>query len=116
ELTLNALKDDTSGRLFAVIEIRSNTMRMGVHGSRFADSLAAADVVLFCENKNLQWDLQAMAQSSSTLVIIKQTLDQVIENLVQDCKKGDQIVIMSNGNFDNIHPRLIDAMQSRHQE
>ncbi len=116
ELTLNALKDDTSGRLFAIIEIRSNTMRMGVHGSRFADSLAAADVVLFCEDKNLQWDLQAMAQSSSTLVIIKQTLDQVIENLVQDCKKGDQIVIMSNGDFDNIHPRLIDAMQSRHQE
>ena len=113
ELTLNALKDDTSGRLFAVIEIRSNTMRMGVHGSRFADSLAAADVVLFCEDKNLQWDLQAMAQSSSTLVIIKQTLDQVIENLVQDCKKGDQIVIMSNGDFDNIHPRLIDAMQSK---
>jgi UDP-N-acetylmuramate: L-alanyl-gamma-D-glutamyl-meso-diaminopimelate ligase len=114
-LTLNALKADTGGRLFAVIEIRSNTMKMGSNASQFAESLNAADVVLLCEAKNLQWDLQAMAQSSSTLVTIKQTIDQVIENLVQDSRKGDQIVIMSNGDFDNIHQRLIGAMQSRHQ-
>ena len=114
-LTLNALKSDTGGRLFAIIEIRSNTMKMGSHASQFSDSLNAADVVLLCEDKNLQWDLQAMAQSSSTLVIIKQNIDQVIENLVQDSRKGDQIVIMSNGDFDNIHQRLIGAMQSRHQ-
>ncbi len=115
KLTLNALKADTGGRLFAVIEIRSNTMRMGSNASQFAESLNAADVVLLCEDKNLQWDLQAMAQSSSTLVITKQNIDQVIENLVQDARKGDQIVIMSNGDFDNIHQRLIGAMQSRHQ-
>jgi UDP-N-acetylmuramate: L-alanyl-gamma-D-glutamyl-meso-diaminopimelate ligase len=115
-LTLNALKADTGGRLFAVIEIRSNTMKMGSHASQFAESLNAADVVLLCEDKNLQWDLRAMAQSSSTLVNIKQNIDQVIEKLVQDSRKGDQIVIMSNGDFDNIHQRLVDAMQSRHQQ
>jgi len=112
QLTLEALKADTTGRLFAVIEIRSNTMKMGVHASRFADSLAAADVVLLCEDKNLQWDIHAMAQSSSTLVLIKPNLDQVINHLVQNCNKGDQIVIMSNGGFDNLHHRLIQAMQS----
>jgi UDP-N-acetylmuramate: L-alanyl-gamma-D-glutamyl-meso-diaminopimelate ligase len=116
KLTLNALKADTDGRLFAVIEIRSNTMKMGSHASQFAESLNAADVVLLCEDKNLQWDLQAMAQSSSTLVTIKHNIDQVIENLVEKSRKGDQIVIMSNGDFDNIHQRLIDAMQSRHRE
>ena len=115
KLTLNALKADNDGRLFAVIEIRSNTMRMGSHASQFAESLNAADVVLLCEDKNLQWDLQAMAQSSSTLVTIKQNIDQVIKNLVEKSRKGDQIVIMSNGDFDNIHQRLIGAMQSRHQ-
>jgi UDP-N-acetylmuramate: L-alanyl-gamma-D-glutamyl-meso-diaminopimelate ligase len=112
QLTLEALKADTTGRLFAVIEIRSNTMKMGVHASRFADSLAAADVVLLCEDKNLQWDIHAMAQSSSTLVLIKPNLDQVINHLAQNCNKGDQIVIMSNGGFDNLHHRLIQAMQS----
>jgi UDP-N-acetylmuramate: L-alanyl-gamma-D-glutamyl-meso-diaminopimelate ligase len=112
QLTLEALKADTTGRLFAVIEIRSNTMKMGVHASRFADSLTAADVVLLCEDKNLQWDIHAMAQSSSTLVLIKPNLDQVINHLAQNSNKGDQIVIMSNGGFDNLHHRLIQAMQS----
>jgi UDP-N-acetylmuramate: L-alanyl-gamma-D-glutamyl-meso-diaminopimelate ligase len=112
QLTLEALKAETRGRLFAVIEIRSNTMKMGVHASRFADSLAAADVVLLCEDKNLQWDIHAMAQSSSTLVLIKPNLDQVINHLAQNSNKGDQIVIMSNGGFDNLHHRLIQAMQS----
>lgn len=112
DLTLKALKANTTGRLFALIEIRSNTMKMGIHASRFAESLAAADVVLLCEDKNLQWDIHAMAQSSTTLVLIKSNLDQVVEHLVQNCQKGDQIVIMSNGAFDNIHHRLIQAMQS----
>ncbi len=112
DLTLKALKANTTVRLFALIEIRSNTMKMGIHASRFAESLAAADVVLLCEDKNLQWDIHAMAHSSTTLVLIKPNLDQVVEHLVQNCQKGDQIVIMSNGAFDNIHHRLIQAMQS----
>ena len=111
----HALKANTTGRLFAAIELRSNTMKMGVHASRFANSLVAADVVLLCEDKKLQWDLHAMAQSASILVLIKSNLDQVIEYLVQNSRKGDQIVIMSNGGFDNIHHRLIHAMQSRHE-
>ncbi len=112
-LTLKALKSETSGRLLAVIEIRSNTMKMGVQASLFADSLAAADVVLLCENQNLQWDLHAMAKSSPTIVMIKPNLEQVIAYLASNSQKGDQIVIMSNGGFDNIHNRLIQAMQSR---
>jgi UDP-N-acetylmuramate: L-alanyl-gamma-D-glutamyl-meso-diaminopimelate ligase len=114
ELTLKALKANTPGRLFAVIELRSNTMKMGIHASQFANSLTAADAVLLCENKNLQWDLHAMAQSASILVLVKPNLDQVIEYLTQNSQKGDQIVIMSNGGFDNMHHRLIRAMQSRH--
>jgi UDP-N-acetylmuramate: L-alanyl-gamma-D-glutamyl-meso-diaminopimelate ligase len=114
DLTLKALKANTTGRLFAVIELRSNTMKMGVHASRFANSLAAADVVLLCEDKKLQWDLHAMAQSASILVLVKPNLDQVIEYLAQNSQNGDQIVIMSNGGFDNMHHRLIRAMQSRH--
>jgi UDP-N-acetylmuramate: L-alanyl-gamma-D-glutamyl-meso-diaminopimelate ligase len=113
ELTLKALKANTSGRLFAAIELRSNTMKMGIQASQFANSLAAADTVLLSDDKNLTWDLHAMAKSSPTLVMIKPDIDQIIEDLVQNSRKGDQIVIMSNGGFDNIHARLIQAMQSR---
>ncbi len=113
ELTLEALKSKTSGRLFAVIEIRSNTMKMGIQASKFADSLGAADVVLLYDDKSLQWDLHANFQSASTLILIKPDIAQLIEYLTQNSRKGDQIVIMSNGSFADIHRQLIDAMQCR---
>ena len=114
ELTLKALKAKTQGRLIAVIEIRSNTMKMGIHASQFGDSLGAADVVLLCDDKSLQWDIHAIVHSATTLVLIKPGIQQVIEYLTQNSRKGDQIVIMSNGGFGNIHRRLIQAMQCRH--
>ena len=113
ELTLKALKADTAGRLFAVIELRSNTMKMGVHADVFAESISSADEVLICENAAIQWDLHAIAKTASTLLMIKPNIDQVIHYLVENTTPGDQIVIMSNGGFDNLHQRLIDAMQSR---
>ncbi|MFV2030996.1 MAG: UDP-N-acetylmuramate:L-alanyl-gamma-D-glutamyl-meso-diaminopimelate ligase [Gammaproteobacteria bacterium] len=113
ELTLQALRPGTSGRLYAVIELRSNTMKMGVHANRFEQSLTGADVVLMCYNKDLEWDIKAMAKKAFTRVLIKKDVEQIIKLLVRDCRKGDQVVIMSNGGFDNIQQRLIHAMQSR---
>jgi UDP-N-acetylmuramate: L-alanyl-gamma-D-glutamyl-meso-diaminopimelate ligase len=113
EFTLKALKAETAGRLIAVIELRSNTMKMGVHADTFADSIASADEVLIFENGTVQWDLHAIAQTASTLLMIEPSIDSMINHLVKNTHAGDQIVIMSNGGFDNIHQRLIDAMQSR---
>lgn len=113
ELTLQALRPQTEGRLFAVIDIRSNTMKMGIHADTLGRSLSSADVVLMCDNASLQWDIHAIESSESTLIIIKTNVEQVIEQLLQDCHSGDQIVIMSNGGFDNLHQRLIKAIQSR---
>ena len=113
EYTLKALKAETAGRLVAVIELRSNTMKMGVHADTFADSISSADEVLIFENSSIQWDLHAIAQTASTLLMIEPSIDSVINHLVKNTHAGDQIVIMSNGGFDNIHQRLINAMQSR---
>ena len=115
ELTLKALKAETSGRLIAVIELRSNTMKMGVHADWFAESLSSADEVLICENSAVQWDLHAIAQTASTLLLIEPGIEQIIEHLLHTTRSGDQIVIMSNGGFDNIHQRLIKAMKSKHK-
>ena len=111
-LTLGALKGTTSGRLIAVLDIRSNTMKMGVHGNQLAESLAAADLVLLCKNPDLRWDLAKMAATASTIVDVKDDTQQIIEELSQNSQPGDQIVIMSNGGFDNIHQRLIQALQA----
>jgi UDP-N-acetylmuramate: L-alanyl-gamma-D-glutamyl-meso-diaminopimelate ligase len=113
-LTLEALKATTEGRLFAVIEMRSNTMKMGSLRDAVSHSMKDADVVLMVENPALEWDIHIMAQSAANQVLIKSDTDQIIGQLVTDCHPGDQIVIMSNGGFDNIHQRLIAAMQSRY--
>ncbi len=113
ELTLQALRTQTTGRLFAVLDIRSNTMKMGAHADTLGQSLGAADVVLMCENPSLQWNIHAIESAKSTHIVLKSNVDQIIEHLLNNCRPGDQIVIMSNGGFDNIHRRLIQAMRSR---
>lgn len=112
-LTLDALKAQTKGRLFAVIEMRSNTMKMGALRDKVTHSLSQADVVLMVDNPSLEWDIHDMAQSADTQVLVKADTGQIIDQLVKDCKPTDQIVIMSNGGFDSIHQRLILAMQSK---
>lgn len=112
-LTLEALKVQTKGRLFAVIEMRSNTMKMGSLRDKVTNSLSSADVVLMVDNPSLEWDIHAMVQAANTLVLVKSDTGQIIDQLVKDCQPTDQIVIMSNGGFDNIHQRLILAMQSK---
>ena len=115
-LTLEALKAQTKGRLFAVIEMRSNTMKMGSLRDKIRRSLSSADVVLMVDNPSLEWDIHAMAQlvnnSTDTQLLVKNDSGQIIDQLVKDCQPTDQIVIMSNGGFENIHQRLILAMQS----
>ena len=111
-LTLQALKKNCIGRLIAVLDIRSNTMKSGAHGDQLGQSIADADLVLLCETSNLQWDIKQLAESAPTIVEIKTDTQQVIDCLLHNCKPGDQIVIMSNGGFDNIHQRLIQAMQN----
>ena len=113
ELTLKALRNQTPGRLFAVLDIRSNTMRMGNHADKLQQALCAADVVLLCENKDLKWDLHAIKSSESTLIDIKSDIDQMVRQIVLDGRPGDTIAIMSNGGFENIHQRLIKALTIR---
>ncbi len=109
-LTLQALKENSSGRLIAVLDIRSNTMKSGAHGVELGLSIADADLVLLCETPDLQWDMKQMAETAPTIVEIKTDIQQIIDYLLHNCQPGDQVVIMSNGGFDNIHQRLIQAM------
>lgn len=111
-LTLQALKENSSGRLIAVLDIRSNTMKSGAHGTQLARSIATADLVLLCETPDLQWDMKQMAETTPTIVEVKTDTQQIIDYLLHNCQPGDQVVIMSNGGFDNIHQRLIQAMQN----
>ena len=112
QLTLEALKGKTDGRLIAVLEIRSNTMKMGSHAGKLAEALEIADLVLLCDTPDLAWDLAEMAKSANTLIEIKPDTQHLIDYLLQNCQSGDQVVIMSNGGFDGIHRRLVHALRA----
>jgi len=104
--TLAGLREQVGNeRIIAVVEPRSNTMRLGVHRDTLADSLAHADLAILFQAENLGWDLNAI-QTTSNAIEIYPTLDDIITRLHTEMFKGGHIVLMSNGSFGGIYQRL----------
>jgi UDP-N-acetylmuramate: L-alanyl-gamma-D-glutamyl-meso-diaminopimelate ligase len=102
------------GRLLAVIEARSNTMKMGYHQHTLAASLAAADAVLWYKSQTTKLDLDAIANSAKTRFISMSDTADMIAWLCGEARAGDHVVIMSNGGFEGLHQRLLTALQDGH--
>jgi len=96
------------GRILAIIEPRSNTMRTGHHQSTLAKSVEDADLVWWFEPPSLEWDFKA-AVAGPNVAIYQQT-QAIIDAVVEAAKPGDQVVVMSNGGFEGLHRRLLDAL------
>jgi len=112
EETLDAMKEvKANGKVFAVLEPRSNTMRMGVHKDNLAASWQQADEVCLYQPEGLQWNLDDAVGSSQTPAAIFSSTQSIIDHLVANAKAGDHILIMSNGGFEAIHNRLLEALQ-----
>ncbi|HAW92809.1 MULTISPECIES: UDP-N-acetylmuramate:L-alanyl-gamma-D-glutamyl-meso-diaminopimelate ligase [unclassified Arsukibacterium] len=101
------------GRLLAVLEPRSNTMRMGVHEAALPVSLAIADHVYLYEPANANWSLEALTRSLSPKARLSHDIEALVGLLVEQAIKGDNIVIMSNGGFGGIHDKLIQALAQK---
>jgi UDP-N-acetylmuramate: L-alanyl-gamma-D-glutamyl-meso-diaminopimelate ligase len=102
-----------TGRLLAVIEARSNTMKMGHHQQTLAASFDAADVVLWYKSTVTKLDLDAIAADANAEFLSMTTTDSIIEWLTANARHGDHIVVMSNGGFEGMHQRLLTALRSR---
>jgi UDP-N-acetylmuramate: L-alanyl-gamma-D-glutamyl-meso-diaminopimelate ligase len=114
EETLKAMEElKGSGRVFAVLEPRSNTMRMGVHKARLADSLQRADEICLYQPAGLDWNLDDVVAASDKPTKIFSSTEDMIRYLSAHTAKGDHILIMSNGGFEGIHQRLLDALASK---
>jgi UDP-N-acetylmuramate: L-alanyl-gamma-D-glutamyl-meso-diaminopimelate ligase len=100
-------------RIFAILEPRSNTMRMGVHNDLLLPSLAAADRIFLYTPANLGWQPQQLAQSE--MAVMSSDLTQLIDQIVREARSGDHLLVMSNGGFGGIHQRLLGALASRHE-
>jgi UDP-N-acetylmuramate: L-alanyl-gamma-D-glutamyl-meso-diaminopimelate ligase len=113
ETTLAGLRARVGdAKIWAVLEPRSNTMRMGVHKSAIADSLHDANEVLLFEPANSGWSLAAVAEQMPGRAQVFQSVELIVAALVEKASAGDHIVIMSNGGFGGIHQKLLDALSA----
>ena len=109
--SLEALRRARPGRrLVAVLEPRSNTMRMGVHRHRLAQALAPADRIRLYAPPDLQWDIRALPAELDGRARVFDDIGELVRHLAGELEQGDQVLIMSNGAFGGIHERLLGAL------
>jgi UDP-N-acetylmuramate: L-alanyl-gamma-D-glutamyl-meso-diaminopimelate ligase len=112
ETTLQGLRKKVGQqRVIAVIEPRSNTMRLGAHKAQLLPASACADKVYWYQPAGLDWDLESVVGAQTTNShLLHQSIESIIAALVADAQQGDHVVIMSNGGFEGIHQRLLKAL------
>ena len=102
----------SKSRILAVLEPRSNTMKLGTMKAQLADSLKDADLV-FCHSGGLGWDPREPLAVMGKRAQVADSIDELLTQVVQAVQAGDTIVCMSNGGFGGIHGKLLAALQSK---
>jgi UDP-N-acetylmuramate: L-alanyl-gamma-D-glutamyl-meso-diaminopimelate ligase len=95
-----------NARIIAVLEPRSNTMKLGVMKDALPGSLKDADLV-FCYSGNLGWDARGALAPLGVKAIVKDDLNELIEAISSVARSGDHVLVMSNGGFGGIHEKLL---------
>jgi len=112
--TIHGLKKNIGERkLIAILEPRSNTMRMGTHQQTLADSLQEADRVILFEGASLTLSLDSVAEQLGDKATVETSIDDIIKLVCSEAKSGDEVLIMSNGGFEGIHQRLIEVLEQQ---
>ena len=102
-------------RILAVLEPRSNTMKLGVMKAALPDSLRDADLV-YCYGANLGWDAAEALAPLGAKARVFDDLDKLVAQLVADARSGDHVLMMSNGGFGGIHAKLLDTLHHHYHE
>jgi len=97
-------------RILAVLEPRSNTMKLGVMKDALPDSLRDADAV-FCYANNLGWDAAAALAPIQQKAQTYDDLGQLVAAVTATAQPGDHVLVMSNGGFGGVHQKLLQALQ-----
>jgi UDP-N-acetylmuramate: L-alanyl-gamma-D-glutamyl-meso-diaminopimelate ligase len=110
--TVGAVSETGSGRVLAVLEPRSNSMKLGVHRAGLKDSLAHADYVWALQADDLPWQLADELAGLPALTVAND-IQSIVAGIVSEARPGDDVVIMSNGGFGGIHKLLCEALAGR---
>jgi UDP-N-acetylmuramate: L-alanyl-gamma-D-glutamyl-meso-diaminopimelate ligase len=100
-------------RVVAVLEPRSNTMKLGTHSAALAHSLAQADRVWLYKGPDVKWDVAGSVGSLGDRASIATNIDALVESLVKESRSGDHVLIMSNGGFGGVHKKLLERLAEK---
>lgn len=112
--TIAALRSEIGNerRILAVLEPRSNTMKLGVMKSRLPESLADADLVFCFAGKGVDWDTaEALASLGDKTSHYKEDIAALVRDVAARCRAGDVVLCMSNGSFGGVHQKLLSALE-----
>ncbi len=98
-----------AARILAVLEPRSNTMKLGIMKDALPASLREADLV-FCYGANLGWDAAAALAPMGSKATVLTDLQELIASIAAAAHAGDHILVMSNGGFGGIHEKLLSRL------
>ena len=102
-----------AARIIAVLEPRSNTMKMGVHREQLAPSLAVADRTWLLNSPDLGWDLPGAVSRMGDRANLAGSVDALVQGLAAQARAGDHVLVMSNGGFGGLHDKLLAALRAR---
>ncbi|SUU35151.1 UDP-N-acetylmuramate:L-alanyl-gamma-D-glutamyl-meso-diaminopimelate ligase [Actinobacillus seminis] len=113
--TLTALRDKVGGgvRILAVLEPRSNTMKMGVHKDEIAPALARADHVFLLQPDSIPWDVVEIGNQCVQPASWSGNIDKLVDMVIAEVRESDHILVMSNGSFGGIHQKLLDKLSTK---
>jgi UDP-N-acetylmuramate: L-alanyl-gamma-D-glutamyl-meso-diaminopimelate ligase len=113
EVTIEALRGAGPGRILAVVEPRSNTMRLGTMAVALTDSLRQADHSFVLARPDLKWDASAVLGGLGDRLTVREAIEPLVADIVGAARPGDRVLVMSNGDFGGIHGKLVAALGAR---
>jgi UDP-N-acetylmuramate: L-alanyl-gamma-D-glutamyl-meso-diaminopimelate ligase len=109
--TLDGLRRKVDGqRIIAVLEPRSNTMKLGTHRDALAASLQTADRVWLYQGPDVKWDVRSLGQSLGAKASVATTIDELVAALATEAGPDNHVLIMSNGAFGGVHGKLLERL------
>ncbi|TKB56729.1 UDP-N-acetylmuramate:L-alanyl-gamma-D-glutamyl-meso-diaminopimelate ligase [Ferrimonas aestuarii] len=101
------------GRVIAVLEPRSNTMKRGVHKDTLAEAISFADGAYLYQGPDVKWNISDSMNKATIAVVVSDCVADIVQQVAAKAQSGDTVVVMSNGGFDGIHQKLLDALENR---
>jgi len=102
-------------RIIAVIEPKSNTMRMGVHSEALRKALGEADRVFVLATEDLNWNPDSALSALGSKLSVVWDVKDLLDGLLSELESGDRVIFMSNGNFQGLPRLLQQALKSSEQ-